>query len=87
MRQHHVVRLVCGGEDTADGASADMNGMEELGRMSFSPGGAAPARGRWGGNQDWGTVVVLPPQAGTAKGHSRAVAPLPPCPPPWWLNS
>lgn len=50
VRQHHVVRLVCGGEDTADRASADMNRKDEPRRMSFSPGGAAPAKGQLGGD-------------------------------------
>lgn len=58
VRQHHVVRLVCGGEDTADGASADMNGTDEPGRTSFSPGGAG---GWWSGDTGWGTAGCVSP--------------------------
>lgn len=65
MRQYHIVRLVCMGEDRPDGASADMNGMNESERTSFRTGGAdreAQIRGQ------------QPPcsQARTAKGHRRA---------------
>lgn len=76
VKQHHVVRLVCGGEDAAAGASADTTGMAEPWRTSFSPGGAAPARGQWGDNGGWGTWA---PQPGDRQGTQRSCGP--PVPP------